>query len=143
MKIGDIIEEKGTYSSTKNAYRGFTDHVEVNVSSVLTELIREAGRVCDHYASDIVHDWNAYREIVDRSVERFFTHGERPDHPDDICAWIGFRKNGVDSVVLRNADDSEGKADKMKKDGDYFTIYFIKTEFCGTNSVRVALTRFN
>ena len=143
MTTGKTISSEGRYFDNKNAYRGFTDHIDVNVSDILSELIREAGRVCDHYASDIFHDWHSFMEIADRAVSNFYVGNNEKDHPTGVAGWIGFRKNGVDSFFLRNDQDTEGRVDKGEKDPDYFTRYIVKVSFLGSNSVKVSLTRFN
>ena len=61
---------------------------EVNYSSILTELIHEAGRYCEHYASDLFIDWEAISNFLDRgetNTERIFL--------------FGFRQMGVDSMM--------------------------------------------
>lgn len=58
---------------------------EINYSSILTKLIQEAGRWCEHYASDLFIIWkyNIDKKLDDGTMdtERFV---------------FGFRKDGVD-----------------------------------------------
>ena len=60
--------------------------VEVNDSSIWNRLVQEAGRKCDHFASDILLDWQMYKKELERSVN----NGENR-------RWLfGFRNSGVD-----------------------------------------------
>lgn len=57
---------------------------EVNYSSILTKLIKECGRLCDSYASDLFITWN---EIVQRLKEKTM----------ETSAYLfGIREDGVD-----------------------------------------------
>lgn len=69
--------ETGSWVTCQNKYG-------INYSSVLTKLIQEAGRLCDHYASDLFIDWNSIEkslQVREESKEVFL---------------FGFRKMGVD-----------------------------------------------
>ena len=61
---------------------------DVNYSSILTELIHEAGRYCESYASDLFIDWEAVCNFLDRSE----TNTER-------VFLFGFRQMGVDGAM--------------------------------------------
>lgn len=69
--------ETGSWVTRQNKYG-------INYSSILTKLIQEAGRLCDHYASDLFIDWNSIEkslQVREESKEVFL---------------FGFRKMGVD-----------------------------------------------
>ena len=43
---------------------------EINYSSILTRLIKECGRLCESYASDLFVDWNGIsRKLKEKSME--------------------------------------------------------------------------
>lgn len=96
-------EERAQYSS-------YSKQVEVNMSTIYTQLIREAAR-CNRYASDLVYDIESINEMFKTS--NFETR------------IIAFRKDGVDenNFVKSGTDGDTNNIYKM-----YFAIYFIKVE---------------
>ena len=48
--IAGTITETGSYNPLEGKW-------EINTSSILTRLIQEAGRWCEHYASDLFVQW--------------------------------------------------------------------------------------
>lgn len=56
----------------------------VNTSTILTELIQNAGRWCERYASDLFISWT--------TVEKYLKN----PHPENKSFLFGFRQNGVD-----------------------------------------------
>ena len=43
---------------------------EINYSSILTRLIKECGRLCESYASDLFVDWNGIsQKLKDKTME--------------------------------------------------------------------------
>lgn len=88
LKIKDeMIEElrnviRGTITETGSLQYG---KWEINYSSILTKLIQEAGRWCEHYASDLFILWNC--------------NIEQPLKADMITTEtfvFAFRESGVD-----------------------------------------------
>lgn len=76
-------------------YQGKT---EINMSSIYTKLIQEAGRYCDFYASDLLFDIDKIHKIIQSG--------------ESETVYIGFRDSGVDgnefiSVREPSAIDSE------------------------------------
>ena len=82
------------FSMNEYAYKPITEDgrvgyysgkYEINYSSILTRLIQEAGRFCEHYASDLFIDWQEITEMLDAA-------------PDIIheTKLFGFRQMGVD-----------------------------------------------
>lgn len=77
-----------------NNYRGCFD---LNYSSILTKLIQEAGRWCEHYASDLFISWKTVeKELENAGLE-------------DTCYYFGFRKMGVDHLpfILNRLNNGE------------------------------------
>ena len=68
----------------RDSYGRFTSNI--NYSGILTRLIQEAGRYCEHYASDLFIDWEAFVNYLDRD----------PKAGDNRTFLFGFRQNGVD-----------------------------------------------
>ena len=60
-------------------YQGKT---EINMSSIYTKLIQEAGRYCDFYASDLLFDIDKIHELIQSG--------------ESGTVYIGFRDSGVD-----------------------------------------------
>lgn len=61
----------------------FNGKTEINMSSIYTKLIQEAGRFCDAYASDLLYDIDAIEKLLDEG--------------ESETVWIAFRDMGVDS----------------------------------------------
>lgn len=101
--------EKELYTIRKASYdktvteTGRWDHAGaeygINVSSILTRLIQEAGRFCLHYASDLFYDWKA----VEKSLKMW-------KEQDEVIYVFGFRDSGVDTaeVIARNLETMPG-----------------------------------
>ena len=57
---------------------------DINYSDILTKLIQECGRLCEHYASDLFITWSRIvRELENRTMET-------------SSYLFGIRENGVD-----------------------------------------------
>lgn len=54
-----------------------------NLSRITNKMVHLAGRLCEHYAGDVVYDINAFRESV--------------DHKLDYDKYLFFREDGVTS----------------------------------------------
>jgi len=79
----------------------FNQAIDINYSNILTRLIQEAGRYCEHYASDLFIDWSSIdRTLRDGSIESY-SH------------LFGFREMGVDhnSFVFSRADNNHRNFD--------------------------------
>lgn len=64
------------------------NEADVNMSSIYSKLIFEAGRWCESYASDILYDIKA---IEDKIFELSL-------YPGTASFLLGFRQNGVDGT---------------------------------------------
>lgn len=71
------IEETGTWST-------FDRKWGINYSSILTELIQNAGRWCERYASDLFISW----QTVENRLHKISM--------DNVSFLFGFRQSGVD-----------------------------------------------
>lgn len=96
-----------------------------NMSSILTELIHEVGRLCDNYASDLFIWWE--------SVENYMAQ----------CKWesraffFGLRKMGVDdkSYIANRLYNSDNLS-------EYREVLILRFELeAGTNRYNITLDR--
>ena len=82
-ELAGVIHEKGCIVT--DPVSGIS-HVEINDSSILSRLICEAGRYCNHYASDLFIIW---KYSVDKKKESGTL--------ESGTVVFAFRDNGVDS----------------------------------------------
>lgn len=96
--------EKSPYSSEF--------HLNVNLSSEFSELIRQAAR-CNRYGSDLIYDINNVNDAMETWT------GEK------TLFVFGFRRDGVDgnSFVLSRMNNERDLFDVYKL---YFAIYFME-----------------
>ena len=103
-----LEQEKSPAVLCKDCFWGY--HLErgdnINISGILTRLIQNVGRFCEHYASDLLYDL--------AQVDAFL-------QPYDITSdnrWVlvfGIRENGVDGALFTSSRiKSEGK-DRYRK----------------------------
>ena len=87
------IEDSGRIDS-------YTGKYSINYSSILTRLIQEAGRFCEHYASDLFIDWETVMDAINCADEI------------DRTFLFGFRQYGVDgnSFVFSRYNSNGNKA---------------------------------
>lgn len=84
FKVNDYAYRKDTFTDS-GRLSSYSGKWEVNYSDILTRLIQEAGRYCEHYASDLFIDWEAVTDFIrDAQV------GDRK------TLLFGFRQMGVD-----------------------------------------------
>ena len=95
--------------STGYIYDGKTT---INMSSIYTKLIQEAGRFCDAYASDLLYDINTIESYI--------------EHQKSTTRYIAFRRHGVDgnnSIKVRTPYEI----------AEYRAIYQVDIEFSDDN----------
>lgn len=103
---------------------GYVCHgkTEINMSSIYTKLIQEAGRYCDFYASDLLFDIDKIHKIIQSG--------------ESGTVYIGFRNSGVDgnefiSVREPSVIDSEYHAiyrvEIKQTEDDYYERKIIVT----------------
>lgn len=83
FKMNEYAHKPITASGYISAYSGRFD---VNTSSILTRLIQEAGRFCEHFASDLFIDWKSIESFIDESAGKM----------ESKTFLLGFREYGVD-----------------------------------------------
>ena len=95
--------------TTGYIYNGKTT---INMSSIYTKLIQEAGRFCDAYASDLLYDINTIEAYIERQKS--------------TTRYIAFRRHGVDGNGLIEV--------KMPYEiAEYRAIYQVDIEFSDDN----------
>ena len=83
-------EDNCFYSTSQGKY-------EINMASIATKLIQEAGRWCDSYASDFLIDWRQIENLLESGEEEF-----------DEVFFFGIRQCGVDHynfILYRNINN--------------------------------------
>lgn len=76
-----MFSETGQWERNKEKYC-------VNLSTVLTKLIQEAGRWCEAYASDLFIEWHAVERHLEKKEEFAYT-----------SFIFGMRRFGVDDAI--------------------------------------------
>ena len=77
--LAGTITETGSYNPLEGKW-------EINTSSILTRLIQEAGRWCEHYASDLFVQW---KYGIDQKLDNGTLYTD--------TFVFAFRDSGVDS----------------------------------------------
>ena len=98
-KCKEILDESISFSKLKQkSFRqDYSEKAQIgciNMSDIFSLLIKEAGRICEYYASDVIYDINSVEHWIN-NVE----HWAREKQEDDRYgkSWcFGFRKYGVD-----------------------------------------------
>lgn len=105
---GKIALEK--ISDTNGSYRysiyDHEYHMEINLSSQYSFLIKRAAEFCEYYASDLLIDINCMTEKMGKIEEYEKEHGK-------LVTWFGFREMGVDHdnfIENRGIDNKDYKA---------------------------------
>ena len=114
IKCREILNESIKFSELKEASvfprrMARTERAQIgciNMSDIFSLLIKEAGRICEHYASDIIYDIN--------SIECWIKERQN----GECCgkSWcFGFRRNGVDHWDFVKNSSCVGR--------DYYKLY--------------------
>lgn len=89
------------------SFNKYTNKWEVNLSSILTQLIFDAAKYCDRYASDLFIDWQKICETIDNIKE---------NEPTKFEFLFGFRECGIDSKFeIQHYLDCPGRYRKIRK----------------------------
>lgn len=114
---GEKMTESGQWG--KSFFGGDTQYC-VNCSSILSKLIKEVGRLCDAYASDLFIDW--------KNVEKLLTERCEDEQVDDFL--FGIRQYGVDhKAYVEIRFDSNADAARYT----YRDIYLLRIRRHGDN----------
>lgn len=113
-KSNDLISDTHAYITTQIN----NPEMAINLSTIATKLIHEAGRWCEQYASDVIISWDSVRNAVKR-------HFETPDMITDDIVVFGFRQSGVDCNSFVSSRCNSAIA-SMKHSLEYMKIYAVK-----------------
>ena len=110
----------------------------INYSSILTSLIKTAGRLVDSYASDLFITWNAMIKELDMAC----ANGLNPETDSVMFRrsyLYGFREMGVDDskAVLAWYNDAEGNR------GHFREIWRLDVNIGSTGNIRAELYEVN
>ena len=98
----------------------------INISSEVSYLIKEVGRFCEHYASDLYFDLKRlYHDLVDESV--LFTQ-------DEYLWVVGIRDMGCDGESFISNRLEHGEAER-----NYLKIYAIEVHKKDSMMFRMSL----
>lgn len=95
---------------------------EINMSSIYTKLIQDAGRYCENFASDLLYDIDRIKNIIKSGKSG--------------TAYIGFRDNGVDGneyISVREPDEIDSvyhaiyRVEIAQTEDDYYERKIIVT----------------
>lgn len=66
----------------------------INYSSIVTKMVQIAGRLCEHYASDIIYDADAFIEAINNN--------------EDFDRYLFFREMGVTALKPESVECIDG-----------------------------------
>lgn len=145
-----ITTEQGKYAKEVSTdWTGmFTKHIDLGVSEIYSVLVREAGRLCENYASDVIHLVKSIERTAEKMIEEWdpdaVADDGGPTSPMHFTYWIGFRKSGVNWFSDVSACGEVGKRiDEWKADHDYITSYILSVGFDREGYASMNITRFN
>lgn len=107
------VEAQGNLEEVLITY-GFMYKWNINVSSILTTLIKEVGRLCDNYASDLFISWEEIQKKLDNGTLRgneryiFAIRNSGVDH----AAWYENHKDETNyyrAVWFLDVETTDGK----------------------------------
>lgn len=98
-KIGETFTAIGEiWTIENNPNRYGENRIEINLSEIYTILMQEAGRWCETYASDLLHDIDNIKRALDYpdEWEKTGRFQKTENGNDSVYFRFGFRADGVD-----------------------------------------------
>ena len=98
-RVGQTVTATGEIWLIENDPKRYGEsRIEINLSEIYTILIQEAGRWCESYASDLLHDIASIKAALDYPEEwEKCRHFRKTDNGNDSVYFrFGFRAGGVD-----------------------------------------------
>lgn len=98
--VNDVVINEYAYPYSKICASGAVEEggtVSINLSSILTSLIQNTGRMVENYASDLFILWNTVEKAVQEKKNRIFVFALRQDGVDSTDEYV--------RVVNKKADD--------------------------------------
>ena len=151
MKLQETIKTgQGKYAKEVGTdWMGtFTRRIDLGVSEIYSALVREAGRLCENYASDVIHLIKSIERTAENMIDEWDPNAVAddggPTSPMHFTYWIGFRKSGVNWFSDVSAYGEVWKMiDIWKEDRDYITRYILSVGFDREGHASMNITRFN
>lgn len=100
-KSSERIDTETALLNEEKILRREYDYYMLNLSTIASKLIEQAGRWCEHYASDFIITWDTVRNIIN-------AHVSSTEKLEAEYVAFGFRRSGVDSnsfIASRLHDD--------------------------------------
>jgi len=109
----------------------YSGRYEINYSSILTQLIQEAGRYCERFASDLFIDWSSVVDWIDSA-----------ENGMEETFLFGFRQNGVDhkEYVLSRYENEKDRARYNYRSLWRLDVETSRNEY-GTDEIKMVLGR--
>lgn len=127
IAYGDEIMEDEFQLVRTPAYDKFNG---INISSEVSFLIKEVGRLCEYYASDLYFDLKQlYHDLMDDSV--LFNQ-------DEYLWVVGIREMGCDSEYFISNRLEHGEAER-----NYHKIYAIEVHKTDGNMFKMSLVNID
>ena len=120
-----IVYKERAVSIAKGSYNKYSHKWDINLSSILDILIKEAAK-CVRYASDLFISWKQVEESLCVETETYPTKR----------FFFGFRDMGVDHLAYIN---SKYDPDNIGISPDYRCIYMLKGELDDESEFRFTL----
>lgn len=89
-KSSEQIDIETALLNKEKILRHEYDYHTLNLSTIASKLIEQAGRWCERYASDVIITWDTVRDIINK-------HVSSAEKLETEYVAFGFRRNGVDS----------------------------------------------
>ena len=125
---------------TETGYIDSDGKIEVNLSSIFSRLIQEAGRWCESFASDVLVDIDSIKDCLKLKTEEWKDdrHYEKDADGNDMLHFaFGFRQSGVDHKEWIE----ETQKDEHRKYHYYRAIWDLEIRHDWKNAVTFKLNR--
>lgn len=122
-------------------YAPYTRYGDINLSSIYTALIQEAGRWCESYASDLLIDIDGVKNALEKIDDwKDLKNYEEVDGRETVYFKFGFRQDGVDHKEFIDIRSKE-EAKKYYYYRSIWELRISKTESFGGNGLQAVLHR--
>ena len=110
---------------------GNSENVSINTSGILTELIQNAGRFCQSYASDLFIDWESIQGYLNKLVYN------NNNNTSELFI-MGIRKNGIDGIRFTYSRAADFHKNDTSMYDYYSKIYALRIDV-DNNDVKITL----
>ena len=101
--------------------------IDVNISDIMTHIVHDVGRFCEHYASDVFINHDSLMKKLDNL----------PENNQTEYTWFGIRESGVDDIsyILCNMNNQSPEYISQY----YRRLYCVKMHIESENTIVVEL----